>query len=155
VGRGALRHATIGLRDALTTQEDVAFGLRQLTDVAIKALSPGINDPTTAVHALGHSAALLCGLARGQLGPRRLADADGRVRVELRRALLDDLVRLAVDQPRRYGASDPDVLARLLALLADLAWAADPVQAEPCVRRELRCLGGSGRRSGHGAGSNR
>jgi len=120
-----------------TLHQDMAFGLRQLTDVAVKALSPGINDPTTAVHALGHSAALLCELAGGELGPRRLVDADGRVRVELRRASLDDLVRLAVDQPRRYGASDPDVLARLLALLADLAWAADPVEAEPCVRREL------------------
>ncbi len=120
-----------------TLHQHMAFGLRQLTDVAVKALSPGINDPTTAVHALGHSAALLCELAGGELGPRRLVDADGRVRVELRRASLDDLVRLAVDQPRRYGASDPDVLARLLALLADLAWAADPVEAEPCVRREL------------------
>ncbi|MCZ9336275.1 DUF2254 domain-containing protein, partial [Streptomyces sp. TRM76130] len=47
-----------------TELQDVAFGLRQLTDIAVKALSPGINDPTTAVHALSHSAALLCELAR-------------------------------------------------------------------------------------------
>ncbi|MFD0598760.1 DUF2254 domain-containing protein [Catellatospora coxensis] len=47
-----------------TAAQDIAFGLRQLTEVAVKALSPGINDPTTAVHALHHTSALLCGLAR-------------------------------------------------------------------------------------------
>ncbi|WP_316745049.1 DUF2254 family protein [Streptomyces sp. MK7] len=42
-----------------TDEQDVAFALRQFTDVALKALSPGLNDPTTAVHALSHSSALL------------------------------------------------------------------------------------------------
>lgn len=94
IGRDALQElqacvdATVSVGGERTLHQDVAFGLRQLTDVAIKALSPGVNDPTTAVHALGHSATLLCGLAGGQLGPRRLVDADGRVRVELRRASL-------------------------------------------------------------------
>ena len=43
-----------------TTTADLSMGLRQLTDVAVKALSPGINDPTTAVHALGHSPRRCC-----------------------------------------------------------------------------------------------
>lgn len=37
-----------------TSEQDAAFGLRQLTDIALKAISPGINDPVTAVHAVGH-----------------------------------------------------------------------------------------------------
>ena len=45
-----------------TASQDVGYGLRQLTDVANKALSPGINDPTTAIHALGHISAFLCDL---------------------------------------------------------------------------------------------
>ncbi len=48
--------------------QDIGYGLRQLTDVANKALSPGINDPTTAVYALGHCSALLCELAGKDLG---------------------------------------------------------------------------------------
>ena len=101
---------------------DIGYGLRQLTDVANKALSPGINDPTTAVYALGHCSALLCELAGKDLGPRCLEDDDGRVRVVLQRPGFADLLELAVAQPRRYGAADPLVLGRLFALLGEVAW---------------------------------
>ncbi len=87
----------------------------------MRALSPGINDPTTAVHALGHSAALLCELAASDFGPRLLRDDQETVRVVLRRPSLADLVELAVAQPRRYGAADAVVLGRLADLLRELA----------------------------------
>lgn len=105
-----------------TQEQDVGFGLRQLTDVATKALSPGINDPTTALHALGHSSALLCELVGRDLGPRVLRDDNDTVRVVLHRPDLAALLDLTVAQPRRYGATDPAVLARLARLLAELAW---------------------------------
>jgi len=127
-----------------TAAQDVGFGLRQLTDIANKALSPGINDPTTAVHALGHSAALLCELAGRELGPRTLRDGDGRTRVVLARPTLADLVDLAIAQPRRYGAADPAVLARIIVLLRELAWCVPPGQhaagrpARPAARHRGR-----------------
>ncbi len=102
-----------------TEPQDVAFGIRQLTDVATKALSPGINDPTTAVHALGHSSALLCELAHRQLGAVALHQ-DHVLRVVLCRPDFADLVDLAVGQPRRYGAADLEVASRLYALLHEL-----------------------------------
>lgn len=105
-----------------TQVQDVAFGLRQLTDVAAKALSPGINDPTTATYALGYASALLCELTGRDLGPRLLTDEHGAVRVVLHRPDFADLLDLAVAQPRRYGAADPSVLARLAALLEEVAW---------------------------------
>ncbi len=105
-----------------TAVQDIALGLRQLTDVANKALSPGINDPTTAVHALGHSAALLCELAAHDPGSRILTSPAGDIRVILHRPDLTELLDLAISQPRRYGASDPDVLTRLYQLLRELAW---------------------------------
>ncbi len=105
-----------------TQVQDVAYGLRQLTDVAIKALSPGINDPTTAVHVLGHSSALLCDLAGRRLGPTVHNDADGVARVVIRRPELADLLELAMAQPRRYGAADAEVQSGLLRLLRELAW---------------------------------
>ncbi|GFH35772.1 DUF2254 domain-containing protein [Streptomyces pacificus] len=114
-----------------TDLQDIAFGLRQLTDIAAKALSPGINDPTTAVHALSHSSALLCEMVRRDLGPRLLRDDDQRVRVVLRRPDLSELLGLAVDQPMRYGAGEPAVLARVAQLLRELAWCGAPAQHPP------------------------
>ncbi|MEI7033314.1 DUF2254 domain-containing protein [Streptomyces pratensis] len=116
-----------------TEAQDVAFGLRQLTDIIAKALSPGINDPTTAVHALSHSSALLCELARRGPGPRVLTDDHHRVRVVLRRPDLGDLLDLAVTQPLRYGAAEPAVLARVSMLLRELAWNTPPDQHPPIV----------------------
>ena len=109
-----------------TSVQDVGYGLRQLTDVANKALSPGINDPTTAVHTLGHISALLCRLSHVDLDPLAVHDDTGQLRVVLRQPGFAELVETAIDQPRRYGASDPQVLGRLFQLLAELAWTAAP-----------------------------
>ena len=105
-----------------TDAQDVAFGLRQMVDVALKALSPGVNDPTTAVEALGHVATFLCELAGRDLGPRVLPDDSDRPWVVLARPGLPDLLELAVSQPCRYGADAPEVLERLLELLRQVAW---------------------------------
>ncbi len=111
-----------------TAAQDIGYGLRQLTDVTNKALSPGVNDPTTAVHALGHISALLCELADQDLSPVVMADQEGYCRVALYRPDLEQMVDAAITQPRRYGASDPQVMARLFALLAELAWRSRPAQ---------------------------
>lgn len=112
-----------------TSAQDIGFGLRQLTDVALKALSPGINDPTTAVHALGHSSALLCEFAGRDLSDQLLHDDRGRVRVILTRPSLAALLDLVVNQPCHYGAADAAVMRRVFQLLRELAWCvsrADP-----------------------------
>jgi len=129
--------------DAVTTgferteDHDVAFGLRQLGDVACKALSPGINDPTTAIHALGHMSALLCQLAGRDLGPVLLRDEQGSVRVVLQRPDLADLLEVALTQPRRYGAADPMVLGRLVTLLRELAWSVQLAEQREAVSAQL------------------
>lgn len=123
-----------------TAVQDVGYGLRQLTDVATKALSPGINDPTTAVHALGHCSALLCELAGRDLGPRVLRDEHDHIRVVLSRPGLADLLDLALTQPRRYGAADPFVLGRLFALLRELAWCAKAPDQQRAVTEQLARL---------------
>ncbi|MFC7898153.1 DUF2254 domain-containing protein [Streptomyces sp. NPDC057381] len=114
-----------------TDHQDIAFSLRQLTDIAAKALSPGVNDPTTAVHALSHSSALLCELTQRHLGPHLLLDNDQQVRVVLQRPNLEDLLDLAVTQPMRYGAAEPAVLARIAMLLRELAWTSAPAHQPP------------------------
>ena len=122
-----------------TSTQDVGYGLRQLTDVANKALSPGINDPTTAIHALGHISAFLCALSARDLGPELLRDEDGTVRVVMHRPDLASYVDLGLSQPRRYGASDPQVLQMISQVLLDLSHRVAPGQRH-VVRDELERL---------------
>ncbi len=122
-----------------TSVQDVAFGLRQLTDVAVKALSPGINDPTTAIHALGHSSALLAELVQRDLGPKVLQDEEGHTRVVLARPDFAALLHVALDQPAQYGATDPAVMAKLFVMLRELAWVC-PTHHRPAVEREVTRL---------------
>lgn len=120
-----------------TSVQDAGFAIRQLTDVAVKALSPGINDPTTAVHALGHSSALLCALAERQLGPVILYDEDGTPRVVLARPTYSALLEEALAQPRHYGAADAAVLQRIVDLLDEVAWCATDPDQRVAVGRQL------------------
>lgn len=120
-----------------TAAQDAEFGFRQLVDVVVKALSPGVNDPTTAVHGLGHLSALLTELADRDLGPRVLADDDGRVRVILRRPTFAEVLDLAVSPARRNGADDPEVLTRLFLLLREVAWVAPDPDQRAAVAAQL------------------
>ena len=104
-----------------TSEQDVGYGLRQLTDVANKALSPGINDPTTAIHALGYVSAFLCALSDHDLGAELLRDEGDRVRVVVHRPDLAAYIDLGLSQPRRYGAADPQVMQKIFQVLLDLS----------------------------------
>ncbi|WP_336882492.1 DUF2254 domain-containing protein [Rhodococcus globerulus] len=123
-----------------TPVQDLGYGLRQLTDVAVKALSPGINDPTTAIHALGHSSALLCEMVQLDLSPGALCDEHSRTRVLIRRTDFAMLLDEAISQPRRYGAADPTVLARLFLLLKEVAWRAPAPDRIPAITQQLARL---------------
>lgn len=116
-----------------TAAQDVGHGLRQLVDVANKALSPGINDPTTAIHALGHISAFLCDLCDCDLGATVLWDENDMMRVSLLRPDLTAYVDLGISQPRRYGAADPQVLEKIFQVLLDLSYRVAPDQRQVVV----------------------
>ncbi len=143
LGGDALDRVGAAVNDALTVAaertavQDIGFGLRQLADVATKALSPGINDPTTAITALGHSSALLVRLATCGLGNRVVADDQGTPRVVMARPDLAEMLAVVVDQPRRYGIAEPDVMARILGLLRELAWVTVDADQRRAVRAQL------------------
>ncbi len=103
--------AAVDLGDTRTMQQDVSFGLRQLADVTLKALSPGINDPTTAQDAIFHSTAVLAELLRRD--PPAL-DRDGARVVLLQQPTHDDLIQLAFAEVRRAAAPLPAVCVYLL-----------------------------------------
>ena len=101
-----------------TAEQDVAFGVRQLVDIAVKALSPAINDPYTAIQSLEHVGVLLAALVRRPLGNQRLYDDAGVLRVVAPGRDLDYYLDLATGQIRRYGCSEPRVDRALLRVLA-------------------------------------
>lgn len=119
----ALRDA-YRLGEERTLAADVAFPVRQLADIALKGLSPGINDPTTAENAMGSLADLLVGLAGDEPVSTIRVDGAGEPRVCAESASLDDLVFLGFEQVRQAAEDQPVVLARLGVLLDEIARAA-------------------------------
>jgi uncharacterized membrane protein len=101
-----------------TAEQDVAFGVRQLADIAVKALSPAINDPYTAIQALEHLGVLLARLVRRPLGNQILHDDAGTTRVVVPGRDLSYYLDLATGQIRRFGCAEPRVDRALLRVLA-------------------------------------
>lgn len=122
-----------------TVRQDPAFGFRQLVDIAERALSPGVNDPTTAVQCIDRLYELLLCLGdRDFPDPHRLDD-HGRLRVVVPRLGWDDYVRLAFEEIRQYGESSIQVSRRLRMVLTDLAATVDEPR-RPVIREELELL---------------
>ncbi len=104
-----------------TFEQDPKYAIRLLVDIAIKALSPAINDPTTAVQALDQIEDLLLRLGNRQLEIGDYRDEDGTVRLVVPFPSWDDLLRLAFDEISFFGATSVQVMRRMNALVADLS----------------------------------
>jgi uncharacterized membrane protein len=119
-----------------TVDQDAGFGLEQLMDVALRALSAGVNDPSTArmcLHAIG---TLLGRLAEREMpGPFRFAD--GKLRLVAEAPEFGTLAAAALRPILRYGAGDPDVLGGVVGALEA---AAGRSVRDPVRRRELLTL---------------
>jgi len=100
--------------------QDPAFGFRQLVDVAIRALSPAVNDPTTGVQAIDRLSDLLA-ITGNRLDPTGLrVDSTGTVRIKRKLRDFDGLLVLSLTEVIRYGADAPQVVRRLHAMLDEL-----------------------------------
>ncbi len=100
-----------------TLEQDLGFSIRQLVDIACKALSPAINDPYTAVQSIDHLSVIF-----SKLGPRPLGDAvlrQGNGVVILPGRRYDELLTTACGLIRRYGSKEPTVLLALFRLLGN------------------------------------
>ncbi len=97
-----------------TMQQDPAYGIRQLADVALVALSPGVNDPTTAQDAIFHLAEVVREAMVRDLPARVLRDDDGRRLLLAEIHTHDTLVELAFEEIRRSAAGSPTVCVYLL-----------------------------------------
>jgi uncharacterized membrane protein len=124
-----LRNA-VALGGERTFEQDPKYALRLLVDIAIRALSPAINDPTTAVQALDQIEDLLLRLGKRRLAIGALRDKDGALRIVVPYPAWDDFLILAFDEIRHCGATSVQVMRRMKALAADLIRALPPERHE-------------------------
>ncbi|MFI1480310.1 DUF2254 domain-containing protein [Streptomyces sp. NPDC020747] len=117
-----------------TFHQDLGFGLRQLSDIALRALSPAVNDPTTAVQAVDRIVQFLSSVAQRPLGALLHRDRRGVVRLVQPVPGWTELVDLAFTEIRGCGVSSPQVTRRLLAGLDDLLAAVPEDRRAPLVR---------------------
>ncbi|QGV82478.1 DUF2254 domain-containing protein [Streptomyces ficellus] len=117
-----------------TFHQDMGLGLRQLVDIALRALSPAVNDPTTAVQCLDRVVQFLAAVAPRPLGTVRHCDRRGVVRLVREVPDWDDLVDLAFAELRGCSAQSPQVTRRMLAGIDDLLLLAPAARREPLLR---------------------
>jgi len=127
-----------------TFDQDTSFGLRQLEDIAVKAMSPSVNDPVTAATAAGHLGDLLVQLTGRHLGATLHEDEEGVGRAVVPDRDLRYYLDLTCGQLQRFAADEPTVLVALLRMLRDVAVScrddaqrAEVARAARLVREEL------------------
>lgn len=118
-GRPVDRAIQIGFERTL--EQDAAFGIRQLVDVACKALSPAVNDPYTAIQSIDHLSVIFCALGRRPLGDYLVRDPEQRAAVIIPGRRFGDYLTTMCGLIRRYGAKEPTVSVALIRLLANCA----------------------------------
>ena len=104
-----------------TEQQDIEFPLDQLVEIALRALSPGINDPFTAIRCIDRLSAGLSSLAEREFPSCYRYDDGGELRVIAEPVTFEHLVNIAFNQIRHYGKSDVAVMVRLLDAIAQIA----------------------------------
>jgi uncharacterized membrane protein len=130
-----------------TMEQDIDFGARQLVDIGLRAISPAINDPRTAVEATNHLTRVLCALAQRPLVPGVARDAAGVVRVIVPRPSFEHYVALTCDELRRFGAQEPVVCAALLHMLEDVAQIGVPTARQELLLQHVDRIVESARRA--------
>jgi len=131
--------ATVAFGSERTMEQDPIFAFRILVDIALKALSPAINDPTTAVLAIDQVHRLLRAVGKRRLHGEEIHDAAGHRRVVFRTPDWEDYVHLAFAEIRFYGASNVQVARRLRAMLDNL-FASLPAHRHAVLDGERRRL---------------
>jgi uncharacterized membrane protein len=112
--------SAVALGSERTMEQDPTFAFRIVIDIALKALSPAINDPTTAVLAIDQLNRLLRAVGTRHLRTDEVLDTSGQLRVSVRTPNWDDFVDLAFSEIRACGANNLQIVRRLRAMIENL-----------------------------------
>ncbi|MBG6225427.1 putative membrane protein [Arthrobacter sp. CAN_A2] len=139
ISHGAVSRA-VATGPERTMNQDVAYGVRMLVDIAERSLSAGpFDDPTTALQSIDRLHDILRQIARRPLHSGRYEDRDGTLRLTVPTMHWDGYVRIAFDEIRQAGAGSPQVIRRLRAALEDLLTVAPP-ERRAALDRQLALL---------------
>ena len=118
-----------------TAAQDVEFSFQQLVEIAVRALSPGVNDPFTAIACVDRLGSALCRLARRDMPSPLRFDDQGRLRLVAHRSTFAGIVDTAFNQIRQAARSNPAVAIRLLEAIARIAGRLQRAQDAACLQR--------------------
>jgi len=127
--------AAFVLGDQRTAAQDVEFSFQQLVEIALRALSPGINDPFTAIACVDRLGSGLCRLARRDMPSALRFDQRGRLRLVAPGSTFAGIVDLAFNQIRQSARSNPAVAIRLLGVIAQVAGHVQRAPDAACLQR--------------------
>lgn len=128
---------TIMLGSQRTPVQDPEFAVHQLVEIAVRALSPGVNDPYSAITCVDKLSAVMCQLTQMSFPPACLVDEQGKVRVKRKQLRFADIGSAAFDQIRQNASDNVAVTIRLLDGLSSIAIRAVTPEHREFVRRQL------------------
>jgi len=131
-----------------TPEQDVEYAIHQLVEVAVRALSPGINDPQTANLCIDRLCSVLCALCSRQLPAPCRYDDEGTLRAVTKTMTFADVLNAAFDQIRQYGRSSVAVTLHLLESLRQLAEYTEDAAHRSAIRRQADMIESDARDSG-------
>jgi len=145
----ALLRGVFDIGPTRTLQQDVEYGILQIVDIALKAISPAVNDPSTAISCVDQLSRILIRFASREPLDSRLYDPPGTVRVYIPWLGFDRLVESAFEQIRLYAKSDVAVNLRMLRALSDIAaTVSDPAACRVLAEQGRRTVAGAAEQLG-------
>ena len=103
-----------------TSQQDLEFSILQMVEIAARALSPGVNDPFTAIACIDNLTATICYLAEAKFPSRYRFDEEGNLRVIADALKFEGVLDAAFNQIRQFSGGSPAVMIRLMEALTTI-----------------------------------
>ena len=123
-----------------TSGQDIEFAVNQLVEIAIRALSPGVNDPFTAMVCVDRLGSALCRLAELDMPSPYRHDTQDQIRVITPVFTFPDVTDAAFNQIRQYGRSSTAVTIRLLETIAEVAGSAHRPEDRAALLRHAKMI---------------
>ena len=133
-------NSAFALGNQRTSGQDIEFEVNQLVEIAIRALSPGVNDPFTAMVCVDHLGSALCRLAKLDMPSPYRHDTQGQIRVITPVFTFPDITDAAFNQIRQYGRSSTAVTIRLLETIAEVAGSVNRPEDRAALLRHAKII---------------
>ena len=123
-----------------TPYQDAEFSIHQMVEIAVRALSPGVNDPYTAITCVDNLTSTICHLTRVRFPPRYRCDEEGRVRVVADVLTFEGMLNAAFNQIRQFAGGSPAVLIRLMESLVTIHQFVRTDHQKRAVQNQMRMV---------------